>query len=152
MANRAPIARKGANGIVRLRAENPCRATRMRPAAVAGGERDQHRLGHPGAEIEAEHRGELHVAQAHPVRADQRRREQDATRRQARQQPLGHTARLPDDANREGDRQVRHERDVRDQPSPEVADRDYAEQGDERSVEDRAGHIVESPVSLNLSP
>ncbi len=152
IATSAPMARNGANGIVRLRAFQPWRSEQDHARDRPGGEGDHHRLDHGGAQVYAEHAGELDVAEAHAVRANQRRREQEGGGTEPRDQPRGHPARIGQQADGNGDREARHQGAVGDQPGAQVADRDHPEQGDERGVEQRGGHIVESAMTPELSP
>ena len=104
-------------------------------------------------EVDAEHPGELHVAEAHALRADQRRREQKAARAEPRDQSVRHRARvgqqrtgkaiarLATTGGASGTSLVRRSLNVT-----------TAEQSDERGVEQRGGHIVESRVTPEPLP
>ena len=152
IATSAPIARNGANGIVRLRAAQPCRASRTRPAIEPAANATTSASTTRGAQVDAKHPRELDVSEAHAVGPDQRGGEQEPGGGGAGQQPPGHSAGVGEQADRHRDGQARHQGAVRNQAGAQVADRDDAEQGDERRVEQRGGHIVESPVALDLSP
>ena len=117
-----------------------------------GGEGDHHRLDDRGAEIDAEHSRQLDVAESHAVRPDQRGGEQEARSPGAGGEPLRQLIGSEQPAQPEHERQAGEQGPVGHQPGAQVADRDDAEHHDERGVEERGGHIVESAVAPELSP
>ena len=117
-----------------------------------GREGDDHRLDHGSAQIDAENPGQLDIAEPHAVRPDHRGGEQEARRTGSRGDPRGQLTGCGKHAISQGQQQAEDERPVGHQPGAQVADRDNAEQGYERSVEQRGGHIVESPMVAHLSP
>ena len=147
-----PRARKGAKGIVRERAAQPWRAIRARPRSDPETKATSSAITTAAAEVQAEHRPQLHVTQSHRAGTDQRRGEEEAAGAERREAPLGERAGVEGRGQGDDDHGRHRQRPVRDETRAQVGDGDREQQGEQGDVGERGGHIVESRVSADLFP